>query len=155
MKELIIEALTAAMAVADKRTPTTKKKTKYVNIEQVKPSDIVAFMKENNIPDDAEFGGKPNGYDAFDQVCLCFDVTVETTGQDRENHKRNIFTSIAFSHVLGLLTQNGYKRVGYNSGLLKEFADTTIYDLFVKEDFDRLETYYSLAFVKDQKQANQ
>jgi len=45
--------------------------------------------------------------------------------------------------------KNGYKRTGYNSGLLKQFDDTTVYDMYISKDFDRLVKYYSLPFVKE------
>lgn len=57
-------------------------------------------------------------------------------------------THIAFPLVSQLLRDNGYTRVGYNTGLLKEFDDTTVYDMYVDDDFDRLVKYYSLPFVK-------
>lgn len=147
-KDLMIQALDDAFTKIEKITPQTKVDVKYVNIEDAKPSDIVDFMKENNIPENAYFGGKSNGYDGFDQVCLCYDIDVPTTDKEKLKFKKGKFTQIAFEKVFQILTINGYKRVGFNSGLLKQFDDTTIYDMYINKDFDRLVKYYSLYFTK-------
>ena len=52
-------------------------------------------MKENNIPDTAWFGGKPNSYDAFDEVCLCYDVKIPTTDKEKLKYKKEKFTNTA------------------------------------------------------------
>jgi len=149
MKDLIIQALNDAIVILDNRIPQTKKKTIYVNIDDVKPADILSFMKDNDIPATAEFGGKPNGYDAFDEVCLVYDVDIPTTEKDKLKAKKDRFTNIAFRAVYDLLIANGYKRVGYRSGLLKPFDNTTVYDMYINKEFDRLVEYYSLPFVKE------
>jgi hypothetical protein len=149
MKDLIVQALSAAIVLLESRTPQTKKKTIYVGIEDVKPADILSFMEDNDIPDTAEFGGKPNGYDAFDEVCLVYDVDIPTTDKDKLKAKRDRFTNIAFRAVYDLLLANGYKSVGYRSNLLKPFDNTTVYDMYINKEFDRLVEYYSLPFVKE------
>ena len=45
---------------------------------------------------------------------------------------------------LQIITQ----RVGFNSGLLREFADTTVYEMCINREFDRLVKLYSLSFIK-------
>jgi hypothetical protein len=149
MKDLIVQALNFAIAILDNRIPQTKKKTIYVGIEDVKPADILSFMEDNDIPDTAEFGGKPNSYDSFDEVCLVYDVDIPTTDKDKLKAKRNWFTNIAFRAVYDLLLANGYKRVAYRSNLLKPFDSTTVYDMYINKEFDRLVEYYSLPFVKE------
>lgn len=146
MKDLIIIALNQANEDLNKiGVPLTKPKTKYVNIDDVKPLDIEEFMRDNNIPDNAEFGGKPNGYD---DVCLCYDIDVPTTEKEQLNFKIKRFSTIAFKKVYDLLIINGYKRIGMSSALYKEFNDTTVYDMYVNNEFDRLVKYYSLSFAK-------
>lgn len=44
---------------------------------------------------------------------------------------------------------NGDKRQGFNSGLLKQFDDTTVYDMYMNDEWDRLVKYYSLPFTID------
>lgn len=149
MRNLIKKALDDAFILLEKRTPQTKKEIKYVNIEDVKPSEFTQFMKDNNIPDDAYFGGEPNGYDSIDNVCLCYDVDIPTTEKDKFKFCRQSFTSIAWEFVYDLLIKNGYKRVGYNTASLKQFNDTTVYDMYIDNDYDMLVKYYSLPFVKE------
>lgn len=147
MKDLLIPALNDAFILLEKRVPQTKKETKYVNIEDVEPLDIVKFMKDNNIPNNAHFGGKPNGYDAFDEICLCYNIDVPTTNNEKLIYKRYTYTTIAWKLIYDKLIKNGYKRIPFNS--YNEFKNTTIYDMYVKKDFDSLVRYYSLHFTKE------
>lgn len=148
MKDLIQQALSKAYTILQSRVPKTKSHTKYVNIDDVNPLLLSEFMKENNIPDNAYFAGIPNSYDSYDGIALAYDISIDTTELEQEKFKNRVFTDIAFKEVFNLLKENGFKRVGYNSGLLKEFDNTTIYKMFIAEDFDRLVKYYSLPFKK-------
>jgi hypothetical protein len=149
MENLIKQALNDAIVKLDKITPTTKKVVKSLSIVDVSPLDIVSFMKKNDIPDDAYFDGRDNGYDGFDDILLSWEVKVPTTDKDKTDFRRKRFTTLAFARVREILLENGYKRVRYNSGLLREFKDTCVYDMFVNNQFDRLVKYYSLPFKKD------
>jgi len=152
MKELIIQALNEAFVVLEKQVPQTKRETKSVSIGDTKPIDLPRFMKDNNIPDRADFGGEDNGYDAWYtfSTCLSWEVSVPTTNEDKVKFRRKIFSAICFTNVYKILTKNGYKRVGSDWRLLKQFDDTTIYDMYINKDFDRLVKYYSMSFVKEQ-----
>jgi len=149
MKNLIKKALDDALILLEKKIPQTKKEIKYVNIEDVKPSELTQFMKDNNIPDDAYFGNSLNKYEGCDEVCLCYDVDIPTTEKDKLRFCRIRFTSIAWEFVYDLLIKNGYKRVGYNTASLKQFYGTTVYDMYIDNDYDMLVKYYSLPFVKE------
>ena len=149
MKDLIIKALDDALILLEKRIPQTKKEIEYVNIDDVAPLELIQFMKDNNIPDDAYFGGKPNSYDSFDEVCLCYNVDIPTTEKDKLRFCRSAFTSIAWEFVYDLLIKNGYKRISYNSASLKQFDGTSVYDMYINNDYDSLVKYYSLSFVKE------
>lgn len=146
MKELLIAALNDAFTILEKQTPQTKHKLIEVNIQDVTPLNIVQFMKDNDIPDDAWLGGKDNGYDGFSEICLCYNVDIPTTDKDKLIFNRRRFTNIAWHKIYELLLANGYKRVGYNTYFLKEFDNTTVYDMYIAKDFDRLVKYYSLPF---------
>jgi len=149
MKDLIIKALDDALILLEKRIPQTKKEIKYVNIEDVKPSELTQFMRDNNIPDDANFDGKPVKYEDYEQICLSFSVDIPTTEKDKLKFCRSAFTSIAWKFVYDLLIKNGYKRVGYNTASLKQFYGATVYDMYIDNDYDMLVKYYSLPFVKE------
>jgi len=147
MKHLIIKALEKAFIILDKQTPQTKKETQSISIIDVNPKELLKFMKENNIPDDAYFSGADNGYDAWDDIVLEWEVNVPTTEKDKLSFKRKRFTSLAWKCIYDMLIGR-YERVGFNSKLLKQFDDTTIYDMYINKEFDRLVKYYSLYFNK-------
>lgn len=151
MKDLIIQALDNAMILAEKQVPSTKRVSKSISILDVRPIDLLSFMKDNNIPDDAEFYGRDNGYDGWDDIQLSWYVEIPTTETDKLKDKKNTFNnSLAWRCVYDLLLLNGYKRAAsYYSGDFKQFDDTTIYDMYIKGDFDRLVKYYSLRFIKE------
>ncbi len=148
MRNLIILELSNAIALLEKQLPLTKKETKNISIIDVRPLDLTLFMEKNNIPNNASFGGRDNGYDAWDDIVLTWEVDVPTTDKDKLVFKRKRFTDIAWKFIYNSFINSGYRRVGFNSGLLKEFDDTTVYDMYINKDFDRLEKYYSLRFTK-------
>lgn len=149
MKNLITTALNDAILLLDKQVPQTKKKTESISIIDVKPLELLSFMKNNNIPNDAVFTGTDNGYDSWNDIVLAWEIDIPTTDKDKLAFKRKRFTDIAFRIVYDSLTSNGFKRVGVNSSLFKAFDDTTIYDMYMNNDFDRLEKYYSMYFTKN------
>ncbi|MFW6219979.1 MAG: hypothetical protein ACOC33_03990 [bacterium] len=150
MKDLIIAALNDAMTLLIKQIPQTKKKIKSIDISDISPSELTQFMKKNNIPDTVYFDGRNNSYDAWDigTIVLSWEINVPTTDEDKLKFKKQRFSTIAWKFVYDILIKNGYKRKGYNSGLLKEFNDTTIYDMYINKDLNRLVKYYSLSFSK-------
>jgi len=149
MKNFLTKALDDAFIALEKQVPQTKKKTETISIQDVKPSQLMSFMKSNDIPNDAHFTGTDNGYDGWNDIVLAWDVDIPTTEKDRLEFKRRRFTDISFKKVYDLLTTNGYKRVGYNTGLLKQFDKKTVYDMYMDKDFDTIVKYYSLPFVKE------
>lgn len=147
MKELIIQALDEAFIKFEKTIPQTKKQEQLVSIVDINPLDIAQFMKDNDIPSNAYFTGRDNGYDAWDDICLGWEIDVPTTEKEKLKYKKRTFTNYAFQSVRKLLLENGYKNVGYSTRLLYEFDDTTVYEMYINKDFDRLVKYYSLPFV--------
>lgn len=145
MKDLLIQALTDAFAHVEKQIPQTKTQRKEISIENVKPLDIVDFMKENGIPDDAYFVGPEEGQLG---VFLSWEVQVPTTEADKLKFVKNKTDYVTWQYVYKLLTANGYKRIPYDSSYFRKFGDTTVYNMFHKKDFDRLVEYYSGFFTK-------
>ncbi len=148
MKTLIIQALNDAYLNLNKRTPQTKKDTKSISIMDVNPLELTSFMKDNNIPDDAYFDISYSE-DSIDDNLLSWDIDIETTSKDKLTYNRRVFSTIAHKSLYDLVITNGYKRKGFNSGLLRDFDDTTVYDMYISNDFDRLVKYYSLSFIKE------
>lgn len=120
-----------------------------MNIECIKPLDLPNFMKSLNIPPDAYFSSSYEGEMSFGRSVypsLCYEITIPTTNEDKLKYCKEKFSTIAYNSVFKVLTKEGYKRTGFNSGLLKDYKDTTVYDMYINKDFDRLVNYYSLSF---------
>lgn len=149
MKDLIIQALNEAHNRLLKSIPQTKKVEKTISIMDVKPIELLAFMKDNDIPDNAVFHGTDNGYDGWDDFVLAWDIEIPTSDSDKLLHKRLRFSEIAHQMVYDLLTKNGYKRVRVSSQNLKGYSSSHIYEMFLNKDFDGFLDYYSLYFKKD------
>ena len=126
MQSILIKVLDQAIILLDKRTPQTKLEIKSVDIRDISPLEIVSFMKENNIPNDAFFDGEYNGYDGWAPgiILLSWEIDVPTTEKERLR----------------------YKRKSFDSRSLKLFKDTTVYDMYINKEFDRLVEYYSMYF---------
>lgn len=147
MTELLISALDEAFIILNKSIPQTKKVTKSISILDVKPIELVSFMRDNNIPNEAYFDGKDNGYDAWNDILLSWEIDVPTSDKDKLDYCRRRFNDIAFKYIHKLLTSNGFKTIYPSSSVFNEFK-TTIYDMYVNKEFDRLEKYYSNYFAK-------
>ncbi len=159
MDSLLKQALDDAFETLERQVPQTKKKTKMVSILDVKPSQLISFMKSNDIPDDASFGGKDNGYDGWNDIVLEWDVDVPTTEKEKLEFKNKRFHDIAFRSVYNLLTSNGYKRISGqdrgrisyekgNPGIIM-FDNKTVYEMYMDKDFNSLLEYYSMYFKKE------
>lgn len=139
------------MELVKKQVPQTKVEVRSVSITGLSPSELPDLMAKHNIPDNAYFDGRNNGYDAWDDILLSWEVSVPTTEEDKLKFIKKHFNAAAFPQVYSLLTTNGYKRVGFNSACLKEFSGTSAYDMYVAGDYDRLIKYYSLYFTLENK----
>jgi len=140
IKDLIIEALNNAYIDLEKRTPKIKKVLIEADITNVSPNEIYTFMRDNNIPSDAFFS--TNG-DIFSPM-LCFYENMVTNDNDKLDFNISLFPKLAYTEIHRLLTENNYKCFNINSESLMEFSDsTTVYELFIKKEFDRLIRFYS------------
>lgn len=147
MRELIIQSLHEAYAKLLSQIPETKKVPKYLEITDVEPKDLLEFMKLNNVPDDAVFGGKPNGYDAYESVCLVYDVEFPTSNKEKSDFKISRFPSLTYSILYRKATELGYVRVPIDSRILNSFKGTSIYEAYLDKDFDKLVEYYSSYYI--------
>jgi hypothetical protein len=140
MRDLILQELNNLAEALKKEVPQTKKITESKSIIEVKPIELLDFMKDNDIPDNAEF--------AFDEedVYLCWDVEVPMTSADKIEWLKEMFEAYAFTYVRKVLTKNGYKRVGVYSSQFVKFDDQTPFDLYAKGEFDRLVDFYTMYF---------
>lgn len=150
MKDIIIEALDNTFNSIIQKTPKTKMTTDSVSIEDVNPLDIPTFMKDLNIPDDAYFDGTANGYDGWipGDIKLSWDFEIPTTEADNKKFMEKRFSGVSSKNVYNILITNGYKRINGHSSRFLEFRDNSIYDMYLKKDFDKLVKFYSLVFTK-------
>jgi hypothetical protein len=162
MKNLLIEALDDAFIALENQVPQTKKKTETISIQDVKPSQLMSFMKSNDIPNDAYFTGTDNGYDGWNDIVLAWEVDVPTSEREKSEYKNYRFHDIAFRKVYDLLTTNGYKRTsGRDQGRITYkkrsntissiimFDNKSVYEMYMDKDLDKLVEYYSMYFKKE------
>ena len=162
MKNLISKALNNAFTTLKNQLPQTKKKTKTISIQDVKPSQLMSFMKSNDIPNDAYFTGTDNGYDGWNDVVLAWEVDEPTSEKEKSEYKNYRFHDIAFKKVYDLLTTNGYKRISdRNQGRITYknrsnsissiimFDNKSVYEMYMDKDLDKLVEYYSMYFQKE------
>ena len=161
MKDLISKALNDALTTLENQVPQTKKKTVTFSIQDVKPSELMSFMKSNDIPNDAYFACSDNGYDGCDDIVLAWEVDVPTSEKEKLEYKNYRFHIIAFKNVYDLLTTKGYKRIslrhpgrisykprGTFSGVsaIILFDNKSVYELYIDNDLDKLVEYYSMYY---------
>ena len=162
MKNLISKALNNAFTTLENQLPQTKKKTKTISIQDVKPSQLMSFMKSNDIPNDAYFTGTDNGYDGWNDVVLAWEVDEPTSEKEKSEYKNYRFHDIAFKKVYDLLTTNGFKRISdRNQGRITYkkrsnsissiimFDNKSVYEMYMDKDLDKLVEYYSMYFQKE------
>ena len=162
MENLISKALNDAFIKLENQVPQTKKKTETISIQDVKPSQLISFMKSNDIPNDAYFSGTDNGYDGWNDIVLAWEVDVPTSEKEKSEYKNYRFHDITFEKVYDLLTTNGYKRIsqrnqgritykqrskGISSIIL--FDNKSVYEMYIDKDLDKLVEYYSMYFQKE------
>ncbi len=162
MKTLLKKALDNAIIVLEKQVPQTKKKTETISILDVSPSELIRFMKTNNIPKDAYFSGRDNGYDSWDDIVLAWEIDIPTSEQEKSDYRNYRFHDIAFKRVYETLTTNGYNRLYHQprnrisykrtrKGLssITVFDNKSVYEMYIDADWDKLIDYYSLYFKED------
>ena len=149
MKALIKEGLEITFNKVLKRVPETKIIEKLISVVDVDPLGLIDFMTENNIPDDAYFTGKDNGYDGWEDICLGWEVKVPTTDVEKLQFKRKRFEKDALVEVGKILRENGYTSSNYHYKKFKEIQGKEyLYDRYMKDDFNKLFELFSLLYEK-------
>ena len=80
------------------------------------------------------------------RLCACFKAEVKKSGKDIHLETKKRVNNSSFGIIHRAMTAEGFKRVGFGSNLLAPFDDTTVYDMAIAEEFDRLADYFSLYF---------
>jgi len=133
-----------------KAVPKTKMITKSLDISDIKPHRLSAFITVHGIPENAHFNGVDNAYDGWEvgHILLSWEVEAPTTREEQSIFKRKRFTHYAWDLIYKVLLANNYTRTGCCSSHFKKYKGTTVYDMFLNSNWDRLEEYYAPRFQK-------
>ena len=143
-----IVAENIAPALSSLRPPETKTAMRHFSIDGESVLDLPDIMKNNNIPGDAwisTFCETPAPFEE-EHACLRWEVKVPTNEEDKLRYCRRHYQHRLWKRVYQNAIEEGYKRVGVWSDRFREFDDTTIYDLAIQNNIERLTKYYSLYF---------
>jgi hypothetical protein len=125
-----------------KRANSSKKEFVEIDITDVNPTDLVEFMRKNNIPDTADFGISGDWEYNCPYPILYYYKSVEKTDEEKINDAIALFNK----YGLKALREAGYKRKRYSPNLkdIKVFDD--LYVMYVNKDYDALKKYFALYF---------
>lgn len=150
ISELIISTIESIYNSLLGTEPKFHNVERSIDISDVRPCDLLDFMNVNGIPLDADFDGYNNGYDGWEpqRLKLSWFAPEPTTKADHERYYKTIVNNRAFKAVYDVMLANGYKRIAVHSSQFKVFNDTSVYDMFVNNEHQRLVRYFTLYFDK-------
>ena len=145
MREIIKNALNEAWKNSQNvSTITVIEKQRDVSGMQL--FELTDFIESNNIPLDAFLCGDEYSNGAL----LCWSVDKEATLKEIEKRRIYRFNRVqAFPFVAKALLASGYKRIGLDFIEYKKFGAYDLYELYLADNYDRLEQYFSLYFKKE------
>ena len=149
MRELIKQALDEAFEKVRENFDPLKDGIQRSVINKVKPTDLVEFMRNNQIPDDAVFEARFKPNDGECEITLSWKVKVYKTITETHEELGNIFKHLAFRTVYVKLIAAGYRRVSpaIESSKVPWLAyGDNLRELYFLGDYDKLEEYYSKYF---------
>lgn len=147
MKNIIKKALDKTYDHCKRLYGDHKTVEKSISILDVNPLELKSFMEENDIPDHAEFSGKDNGYDGWNDIVLAWSVKEEMTDQEKNKLYGENFYRISQHYVPKIMRQNGYTPVVRNG--LSKSVSKLLYENYMKGDFDDIAELYSIFYKKD------
>lgn len=150
MKNLIILALGKAYQRAIYDVPQIKYDvTKSDNINGMSVNQLLSFIKENNIDQEALVSADTESSDVFVSVHLNLYNKIPLTAEEKEDAVRGIFNRYAAMDAVRIMLEtNGYKSKDIDRNKLKAFKDMSVYDMYMAKEFDVLVNYFSLFFDK-------
>jgi len=128
-----------------------KQITKIIEIEEGQNlttlnKTISTIAEEYNIEPEKIFIGADKGYDDSFLLSVYFDTIVSKTKNEIENEMKSIIERKSYRIIYDNMIKNGFKRVGFNSKLLKNFNDTNVYEMIKNNELNKLVSYYSFWF---------
>ena len=97
----------------EKATPKFVRKVQSISISDVRPVDLPQFIKDNNIPDECYFTGRDNGYDAFDDIQIAWEIMSPAKVVDIYVFKKTHLNNHLVSKCLSMLGRYGIYRGVY------------------------------------------
>jgi hypothetical protein len=143
LKAIILTALHDAANRVEEVIPKHKAVTKYVSVSGLSPMDIPKFMEDNKIPSDATFEGRPNSYDAYDDICLSWvEQGAKLTSLERDKLKAPEMERLAWVYILKKAAAEGYTL----SKNKTKFAGISIFELYNNGEFETVVDFFAQHF---------
>lgn len=133
---------------ANTKAPKTMLKRHYIDVMDITPFDLPSYMVSQNIPKDAEFEGKDNGYDAYSSFGLVWYTNIKISKEAKINFiqayiKRNGTSKIHRELINeGYLKSNIFNSLDYRKSGLSNFLNA------IDNDFKNVVEYYKSIYKK-------
>lgn len=141
MKEIVLPVLQqvyeSAIADAEKKRV---RKYQYSPIGQMNIDKLQQYMVKNNIPASAQL------IIIDSDIYIKWEIYIPMTEKEKNNFIEKYVNYREFSKVDDILYEKGYKRKAISRLRLSDFNETTVYHMFIKKEYDRLQKYYSLFY---------
>lgn len=103
------------------------------NIDPLKISIISIFDNDGAFSPGAKLG-------------ISFVKMVDKTEKEIQKEIEKRIENSSFKIIYDGMIEKGFKRIGFNSGLLKPFDKISVYDMIKSNDLEKLVSYYSFRF---------
>ncbi len=149
LKNIILEKVLPEISTLN--VNTRKSITKIVEIEdgqnlKTLTETVSEISKEYNIDVDKIYIGIDQDYDGG-KFCAYFDLEVDKTSKEIETELSNLIERRTWKIIFDNITKKGFRRIGFNTSLLKSFDDTSVHMMIKNNAIDRLVSYYSFRYV--------
>ena len=143
MKEIVLPVLQQVYesAIADAEKESVRK-YQYSPIGQMNIDKLQQYMVKNNIPASAELVVIDS------EITIKWEKNIPLTTKEKEEYVEKCVNYRNFTLVDNSIYEKGYKRKAISRIRLSDFNDTSVYHMFIKKEYDRLQKYYSLFFTK-------
>ncbi len=145
MKKIIENALIEAWKKSQ-NVSTVVAVEKHEDITGMQLFELTDFIESNNIPLDAVFCSD----DYSNSSLLYWSVDRDATVGEIEERRIYRFNNVeAFPAVVRELLELGYKRKSLDFIAYKKFGCHDLYEMYSNANYDKLEQYFLLHFIKE------
>lgn len=139
---IILPAIRKRQAKAIENTPATKDAERESEaMISITFADLLKYMEQNEIPPSARIVHETNGF-------LLYWTETETTREEDyiKRMKEEVNSQNTFSDIAKELEKKGYTRTPVWSKSFEPYANTSVYDMYIRGQYEQLKNYYSLFF---------